>query len=183
MTLNTKKTDMKTETIIESEYTPPFNMKAPSTWLATWFGAGFMRPAPGTWGALMAIPYGILIHQALGAIALTIAIILLYPIGVWSAQKFGEATGHHDDKMIVIDEVIGQWIALLPALIIGGLNPLYILLSFATFRLFDIKKPWLVGYFDHNMKNAHGVMLDDVTAGVFAGLFTFGLILGELNFA
>ncbi len=154
------------------------NMKCPSTWLATWFGAGFMRPAPGTWGSLMAIPYGLLIHQTIGALGLIVAIIALYPIGVWSARKFGTATGNHDDKMIVIDEVIGQWIALLPALIIAGLNPLYILISFATFRLFDIKKPWLVGHFDRNMENAHGVMLDDVFAGLFAAIFTFGIIMG-----
>lgn len=162
---------------------PGYDMKHPATWLATWFGAGFMRPAPGTFGSLAAIPFAVILYEIADWPALLIAASTLYPLATWSARIFGAATGNHDDKMIVIDEVIGQWIALAPLFAIAGnAAPIPTLLGFILFRLFDIKKPWPVSYFDQKMHNAHGVMLDDVAAGILAGLFGAGIIIGA-NYA
>jgi len=135
-----------------------------------------MQPAPGTWGSFVAIPFAIMIYAVTGWMGLLLAAALLYPVGHWSASKFAASTGVHDDKMIVIDEVIGQWIALIPALMLQGTNPVFILLAFGFFRFFDILKPWPVSHFDTNMPNAHGVLLDDVAAGAAAALMVFGAI-------
>jgi phosphatidylglycerophosphatase A len=157
------------------------SLKSPAILISTWFGAGFMRPAPGTWGSLAAIPFGAIIYGLGGLLALAIATVLAYIAGVWSARIFEEKTGEHDSKMIVIDEVIGQWIALVPVFWFMGLSsPLYILAAFALFRFFDILKPWPCCFFDTSIQNAHGVMLDDVAAGLYAAIFIYGIHTGLL---
>lgn len=136
----------------------------PHIWLATWFGCGFISPAPGTWGSLGAIPFGLIIYFSGGATALLFAILLITTIGLWAAQKFDEDSGEEDSKMIVIDEVAGQWIALLPA----GFSPLLILIAFVAFRTFDIIKPFPVNLYDQKIKGSAGVMGDDLVAGFMA---------------
>lgn len=76
-----------------------------------------------------------------------------------------------DSSMIVIDEVVGMWIALIPAL----LSPSSILLAFILFRVFDILKPYPISYFDKKFKGPMGVMIDDVIAGIFAAIIMMGL--------
>jgi phosphatidylglycerophosphatase A len=152
------------------------NLKAPYAWLATWFGAGLINPAPGTWGSVAAIPFGLLIFQYSGVEGLAIATILVTIIGYWAAKRFQEETGIHDCKAVVIDEVAGQWLALLPALHVFGLNLIWIVIAFALFRLFDITKPWPASYFDKKVDNAFGVMADDIVAGAFAAIVIGGLI-------
>lgn len=134
--------------------------------LATWFGCGYLNPAPGTWGTLGAIPLGVLIFAIGGKVALLIGIVLVSIIGLWAADKFDKAVDGHDSKMIVIDEVAGMWIAMIPA----ALNPLHIFFAFVLFRFFDILKPWPISFLDRNIKGASGVMLDDIVAGYFACL-------------
>lgn len=147
------------------------NLKHPYVWVATWFGLGFLSPAPGTWGSLGALPFGIIILSVGGPIALAIGALILFPIGIWASHHFERDSGVPDHKMIVVDEVVGQWIALLPALV----SPLSILLSFVLFRFFDITKPWPVSYFDQSMKGPYGVMLDDVAAGIMAAAILWGI--------
>ena len=142
------------------------NMKEPFVWLSSWFGCGFLNPAPGTWGSLGAIPFGVAIYALGGAYALVVASILVSVIGFWAADKFDKAMDAHDSKMIVIDEVAGQWIALIPA----ALNPALILVAFIFFRLFDITKPWPVSFFDQKVEGAAGVMGDDIVAGLMAAM-------------
>ena len=77
----------------------------------------------------------------------------------------------HDSKMIVIDEVAGQWIALLPA----ALNPALILIAFILFRFFDILKPWPISFIDKKVPGALGVMGDDIIAGLFAAICVFAV--------
>lgn len=143
--------------------------KAPYTWLASWFGCGFLNPAPGTWGSLGALPFGILIYAYGGIVTLLIFSILITLTGLWASEKFDHDMGGHDSKMIVIDEVAGQCIAMIPAM---G-NPFLILLSFLLFRFFDILKPGPIGWIDKNLSGAKGVMYDDVLAGLFAALIIF----------
>ncbi len=151
------------------------NYQSPHTWIATWFGIGLIRKAPGTWGSLAAIPFSIILFKTLGVGALILGIVLVILVGYISAKKFDEETGGHDSKMIVIDEVAGQWITLLPVFYLWGSNPYMITLAFILFRFFDILKPWPVSHFDKNVKGAWGVMLDDVMAGLIAA-FIIGII-------
>jgi phosphatidylglycerophosphatase A len=138
--------------------------------LGTWFGCGLMRPAPGTWGSLGALPFAILILSFGGAIGLTFFAIALFIIGLWASKKILTVSGaDQDPQMIVIDEVVGQSIALLPAL----LNPL--LLAFILFRFFDATKIWPVSFFDKKVPGALGVMGDDVVAGIMAALTLWGI--------
>lgn len=125
-----------------------------------------MKPGPGTWGSLGALPFGILLLAFGGPLMLILASAGLFYPGLRAAGHVIEATGDNDPKIVVVDEVIGMWIALIPAV----LNPFSVILAFALFRLFDIWKPWPVSYFDRRIKGAMGVMLDDVAAGVMAAL-------------
>ena len=145
------------------------------TWIASWFGCGFLKPAPGTWGSLGAIPFGIALYMLGGGILLAIATLIVTIIGLWAANRFDKAMDGHDSKMIVIDEVAGQWLTLIPA----ALNPYLIFVAFIAFRFFDILKPWPISFFDKEVKGAIGVMGDDIVAGIFAGIV---VILAESLF-
>ena len=145
--------------------------KQPFVWLASWFGCGFVNPAPGTWGSLGALPFAYIIVALGGVYGLAIAAFIIMIIGLWAADKFDKAMDGHDSKMIVIDEVAGQWIALLPA----ALNPVLIVAAFIAFRFFDILKPWPVSFFDKKVSGAAGVMGDDIVAGLFAAICVMAL--------
>lgn len=147
------------------------NLKKPHILLATWFGSGLSPKAPGTCGSLAAIPPGLALAALGGIPALIAGIAVITALGFWAAKKFDEEQKSHDSKMIVIDEVAGQWIALIAA----GLNPVSITLSFVLFRLFDILKPWPVSHFDKNVKGAGGVMGDDIVAGILTLLCLKGM--------
>ena len=144
--------------------------------IATFFNIGYMRPAPGTWGSLAALPVAYVIVTFTGALGLLVASIIAYFIGLQATRAVTAGADNHDPSEIVIDEVVGQWIALLPAAIGAQMMAVsYLTLwpawiaGFALFRLFDITKPWLVGWADRR-DDAVGVMLDDVIAGVFAAI-------------
>lgn len=147
----------------------------------SFFGAGLMRPAPGTWGSLAALPAAWILHILGGPILLTAAAIALYVLGVrLTALEIAESDDH-DPSWIVLDEVVGQWIALMPVswgAFHVGLSPLRlwpgIIAAFLLFRLLDISKPWLVGRADRR-GDATGVMLDDVWAGLFAAILVVAL--------
>lgn len=132
--------------------------------IATFFGVGRLRPAPGTLGSLAAIPLGYLIALAGGPVALAVAALIVLVAGAKAADIYGKKSGAVDDQSIVIDEVAGLWIAALPAASIPALWPL----AFILFRFFDIYKPWPASYFDARKRGGWDVMLDDVVAGLFA---------------
>lgn len=144
--------------------------------IAIWFGAGLLRPAPGTWGSLAALPCAWLIAVLFGPAGLIVATALVFGLGWWATARETAGKDDHDPSEIVVDEVVGQWIALWPVAI-GAANagvPLLALwpgwlAAFLLFRLFDITKPGPVGWADRR-GDALGVMLDDVIAGVFSAL-------------
>lgn len=153
-------------------------MKALTHGIATFFRVGHLRPAPGTWGSLAALPVAYAIALVSGFPGLLAASIAVFFIGLWATREETRGAADHDPSEIVIDEVVGQWIALFPA--VYGASMMGIELwklypgwigAFVFFRLFDIWKPWLVGRADRR-GDAMGVMLDDVIAGVFAAIAT-----------
>ena len=159
--------------------------------IAIFFGAGLLRPAPGTWGSAVAIGLGVLIYGYLGFAALLIATIAATALGFWAVGRELADRPGDDPSEFVIDEVAGQWIALLfPAAAFwwqgseGFLPYPAPLAAFVFFRLFDIWKPWLVGRADAR-HDAHGVMLDDLWAGLFAGVAVIvaGVIYHVILFA
>ncbi|WP_425070474.1 phosphatidylglycerophosphatase A family protein [Sagittula sp. S175] len=149
-------------------------------WVASFAGVGFLKPAPGTWGSLAALPvaYGIIL---LGGFWLLLALsVVVFVIGLKATESLTK-TGDHDPSWIVIDEVVGQWIALFPVAYGAGMMGVEVwrlwpgwVSGFVLFRLFDIWKPWLVGRADAR-GDAMGVMLDDVIAGVFAAVVSIVL--------
>lgn len=142
--------------------------------IGTVLGVGYIRPAPGTWGSLVALPWGWLLHVIGGFPLLVAGVVIAFAAGWWATAQMTAGSTDHDPSEIVIDEVAGQWIALLPLSYAAwsmGLNILVMwpgwIAAFALFRLFDIWKPLLVGWADRR-GDALGVMLDDVIAGLFA---------------
>lgn len=153
------------------------DVKKPAVWLATWFGFGFLNPAPGTWGSLAALPFALAIYAYTGLYGLLIGIVVVTCVGIKTADYYNEHTGIHDSKAVVIDEVAGQWIAVAPILHLVGLSLPWVLFSFMAFRLFDITKLWPASYFDRKVKTGLGVMLDDIIAGIYAAILTTGVLL------
>ena len=144
--------------------------------LLSFFGAGYLRPAPGTWGSLAAFPAAWAIYAVAGPYALAVAAIAAYFAGVAAVRHESEVTGAHDPSWVVIDEVVGQWIALLPVAFGASRAGASVLdlwpglvAAFVFFRLFDIWKPGPIGAIDRR-QDATGVMLDDVLAGVLAAI-------------
>ena len=140
------------------------DLRDPMVLLSTWGGSGLLRPAPGTWGSLAALPPGLLILMAGGKWALALAAFAVLIVGIFSSNATMKRFGSHDPGYIVIDEVAGLWIALIAS---GGNWP-FVLLAFLLFRLFDILKPWPVGWADKRLDGGLGVMMDDVLAGLYA---------------
>jgi len=144
--------------------------------ITTYFYIGHLRPAPGTWGSAAAVLTGYVLHMLGGPMALIIGVLVSFGAGLWATTLETKGKTNHDPSEIVIDEVAGQWIALLPVSIgashaqvhIGALWP-GLIAAFVLFRLFDIWKPSLVGWADKR-DDSLGVMLDDVIAGVFAAI-------------
>ncbi len=156
------------------------NFKHPSTWLATWFGLGFIPKAPGTWGSLGAIPVGLALYLYTDIWIFLAGIVVITLIGFWATGCFEKHMGTHDSKMVVIDEVAGQWLALTPVFYLLGANLLFTILAFIMFRIFDIFKPWPASYFDKKVKGAWGVMGDDIIAGLYAAIIVAAFIKGLL---
>ena len=138
----------------------------PAGWIACGLGSGLAPVAQGTFGSLAAILPWLLLREL--SLPLNLLVIVLgFALGVWACEMAGRALGVDDHRALVWDEFVGQWIALLPAL----LAPWWaVLAGFALFRLFDVWKPWPIRVFDRRLHGGLGVMVDDVVAGVFAAV-------------
>ena len=135
----------------------------PACLAATWFGVGFIRPGPGTWGALAALPLAWFIVQLGGPITLMAATLVVFALGCWASGVYERAGGTKDPGSVVIDEVVGQWLVLIAA----PLEPHYYLAGFLLFRLCDIAKPWPVSWAERKVRGGFGIMLDDVVAALY----------------
>jgi len=133
--------------------------------IGTGCGTGFSPIASGTVGSLLGVALYLPLAAA-GLPAVGIAVALLFPVGVWAAGVCGRRYGAHDHGRIVIDEIVGQLIALAGFPTRAG----WLLAGFLLFRLFDIWKPFPAGRIDARWRTPFGVMADDVVAGVYANL-------------
>ena len=147
--------------------------------IATFFGIGQLRPAPGTWGSAAAILVGLGFYRLGGFLLLAIATLVVTVLGFWAVRRMTADLAEKDLSEIVIDEVAGQWLALcFPAAgfwMMGLPKEIFPypgwVAAFIFFRLFDIWKPSLIGRADRR-RDADGVMIDDLWAGLFAGIAT-----------
>jgi phosphatidylglycerophosphatase A len=149
---------------------PPVANRTPWAWtVATFFGAGLGKPGPGTWGSVAAVllwaAFARFLHPAPAALlsALIAGVILSIALGVPAATIAARESGRHDPGFVVIDEVAGQWIALLgsPA------DWKHALIALVLFRLFDITKPFPARQLER-LPEGWGIVFDDVAAGLYA---------------
>lgn len=154
---------------------------SPSTVIATVFGSGYLRPAPGTWGSLASLPLAWMVAQWAGFFGLVFVGLICFFVGIWATAEYTKGQDNHDPSEVVIDELVGQWIALAP--VIYGANAMHAdlldlwpgwIAAFVLFRLFDITKIGPIGWADRR-NDPLGVMLDDVIAGVFAAIGVLAL--------
>jgi len=141
------------------------------------FGSGLLPYAPGTWGSLVGLLLGVAILSYFPVETLFLLTILVTLYGIREINRYEEKSGVHDDKRIVIDEIAGIWLALC----FSGISPIAVGLSFLFFRIYDIKKPSIIGKIDRDAPGGIGVMGDDLIAGAAAGLSS-ALILQAINY-
>ena len=159
-------------------------------WVATGFGSGHLKPAPGTWGSLAAVAvwwaflhlFGLRLLERSGGFhgALVLPLVLalgMTLLGIAASDRVVRETGLKDPGYIVADEWAGMWIALAPLLwhigsLAIGWGLLRVVAPFALFRLFDIWKPWPC-YQLQVLPGGTGVVIDDVAAGIYAAAATY----------
>ncbi|WP_459099851.1 phosphatidylglycerophosphatase A family protein [Helicobacter pylori] len=142
----------------------------------TLFFSGYSKKAPGTIGSLVALLLGLPI-LIFSANTLFLGAIFIGLIAIAQIDKEEEETKRHDSSYIVIDELVGMWLAMA----ISGLSLAGVVLSFIFFRIYDITKPSLIGKIDKEVKGGLGVVADDALAGVLAGLSVL-LVIHILGF-
>lgn len=145
---------------------PALPLHHPASLLATWFGSGLFFFAPGTAGSAAALPFAVAILWLGGQIALVGAAIAVTLVGIWAADVYAHKSGVGDPGAVVIDEVAGQWLTLAAV----PFDPLLAIIGFFLFRAADIVKPFPANWCDAKLKGGLGIMLDDVVAGIYAGL-------------
>ena len=138
-------------------------LQSPAHLFSFGFGSGLSPVAPGTAGSLAALPCWLLVADQPPWLQL-LFIGAGFALGIYCCERTSRALGVHDHGAIVWDEFVGQWLCLLfvPTSVIG------FALAFVLFRLFDITKPWPVGWVGRRFKGGLGVMLDDVAAAGYA---------------
>ncbi|RVY47619.1 phosphatidylglycerophosphatase A family protein [Helicobacter pylori] len=142
----------------------------------TLFFSGYSKKAPGTIGSLVALLLGLPV-LIFSANTLFLGAIFIGLIAIAQIDKEEEETKRHDSSYIVIDELVGMWLAMA----ISGLSLAGVVLSFIFFRIYDITKPSLIGKIDKEVKGGLGVVADDALAGVLAGLSVL-LVINVLGF-
>ncbi|WRD49622.1 phosphatidylglycerophosphatase A [Helicobacter pylori] len=142
----------------------------------TLFFSGYSKKAPGTIGSLVALLLGLPV-LIFSVNTLFLGAIFVGLIAIAQIDKEEEESKIHDSSYIVIDELVGMWLAMA----ISGLSLAGVVLSFIFFRIYDITKPSLIGKIDKEVKGGLGVVADDALAGVLAGLSAL-LVIHILGF-
>jgi len=147
------------------------NLKKPSHLFASLFGIGLLRPAPGTWGSLVAILIWYFAEFLHSSIHIILPIFILFSWLICSQASHDSES--KDNSAIVIDEMAGMLVTL--SFVSHGVTTY--LAAFLLFRLFDIWKPWPISWVDNNVKGGLGILLDDLIAGLFAGGIIYAIFL------
>ena len=159
------------------------NLLKPSHIFATLFGVGLLPFAPGTWGSL----FGLILFfytniylsinvQFFYLLLLTIILVAIL-VCYFATKELGD--NEKDQKSIVIDELAGVWIAFIPVSGIVMMQDFltYSILAFLAFRVFDIWKPYPIGFIDKKIKNHIGIVLDDLVAGLYAAIIIWLILI------
>ena len=138
--------------------------------ISTWFGCGLVPRAPGTMGTLGAIPLYLLVARQ-GRPGVAVAALLVTAVGVWAASVVARELGKKDPQIVVVDEVAGLLLTMLP---MREVSWLAVVIGFALFRLFDVFKPWPIRKLEE-LPGGWGIVFDDVAAGMFGAVVMAGL--------
>ena len=160
-----------------ARFLAPLDIKSYDFQLTTWFGSGLIIPAPGTWGTVGGLIFGLLLWQITNGFFVFVAAIILFFLGLKAVERLEEKLDDHDPSFIVIDEVAAILLILsFNSLMISWMGSLGVgghfatimnVVTFLLFRYFDAKKPGYIGIADKEMKGAWGVMMDDLIAALY----------------
>lgn len=142
-------------------------------YMATLGPIGHLPKMPGTWGSLAAaiaapwlfLPFEVSVRAAL--------LILILAVGSWASTEAEKALNQKDPGCVIIDELFGQWLTMLP---FAALSPSHVATAFILFRIFDITKPWPIKRAETFFPKGLGVMIDDGVAGIYAGAVLYFLL-------
>ena len=157
-------------------------MKKINVLISTFFGYGYLTKMPGTVTSLVTTIFMYIAYEYLGYTNLKFSMIFFLLLFFYSFYAVKDSESEFTDKdprQIVIDEVLGQAMPLILLLYLSHNNQLniqieiYYLISFLSFRFFDIIKPFPVSYFDKNFKNYFGIIMDDIMAGFYSMLVIY----------
>ena len=149
------------------------NLKDPYHFLATLGGLGLSPIGPGTVGSIFGWFIFIAVSHFVSAISLVILTTFIIIFSVYISSIVTKDLIEKDHKSIVIDELAGIWLAMIPVIFIASSQyerTIYALLTLIIFRILDISKPFPILYIDKNFKNGLGVVLDDLIAAIFAAI-------------
>ena len=138
------------------------SLSSTANFIALGGGLGLAPKAPGTFGTLLGIPLLFLMPSNL--MAYLAIVVVLFVLGVWVCDTCAKNLGVHDHPGIVWDEVVGYLITMIAV----PKTLVWVVVGFILFRIFDILKPWPIGWVDKKVHGGFGIMLDDVLAAVFA---------------
>lgn len=140
-------------------------LRSPILFLAFGFGSGLASRAPGTMGTLAAIPIWLLLAPLATSLYWSL-VLIAFVLGIYICGAAAKKLQTHDHPGIVWDEFVGFWVVM-PFMPTQGWSLLW---GFVLFRLFDIVKPWPIGWLDEKVRGGLGIMLDDVVAAIYAAL-------------
>ena len=153
------------------------NLKKPYDFIASLGGIGLIPLAPGTFGSIFAWFVFVIMSHFVDMLIYTICIVF---IAIWVCEKASVNLTQKDHKSIVIDELAGMWVALVPVIWFASdqlERIIYACLALIFFRVFDILKPFPISYFDKKYKNGFGIVLDDIIAGIFSGILSVLIVV------
>jgi phosphatidylglycerophosphatase A len=195
MTIKESSDELNEPVAIGDAPLPQWRKRSPKDFIALGIatcGVGYLPVAPGTWGSLLAVGLFLIarlcvseqansVGPAFGPYAFPaiglLAILLVTCIGIWAASRTERVLRIKDPGKVVIDEVAGQWIALLPLTRAGTVRlPLLVIIAFLLFRLFDIVKPYPARRME-SLKGGLGIMADDLVAGAYAAVLVAGVVV------
>ena len=156
------------------------NLKDPYHFLATLGGLGLVPFGPGTVGSIFGwLIFIVLSHFITAAVLVTLTFFVII-FSIYISTVVTKDLIEKDHKSIVIDEMAGIWLAMIPVIFIASSQyerTIYAMLALIIFRIFDILKPYPISYIDKNFKNGLGVVLDDLIAAIFAACLSSLIII------